>query len=179
MNADFSLKLPLAKLGSRAQPFHIEADKAARAAIAERFGLAALDRLVADLEVARAGGGVVVSGRFEADAVQSCIVSGEPLPVRVSEPIALRFEPDTALPGQEVELEAEALDVMALEGDSVDLAEAVAQSLLLALDPYPRAPDDVLERARRHLLSEEEAAEAEARSKAEASPFAKLRSKQP
>ena len=34
---------------------------------------------------------------------------------------------------------AEALDVLPIEQDSIDLGEAVAQSLFLALDPYPRA----------------------------------------
>ena len=175
MNLDFSLKLPLAKLTNQPQPLHLEAGEAARAALAARFGLAALDRLVADLDVARAGQGAMVTGRFEAEAVQNCIISGEPLPVQVADSIALRFEPDAAVPGQEVELEADALDVIPFEGDSIDLAEAVAQSLLLARDPYPRASEDALARARCHLMSEEEAAEEQARAKAAANPFAKLR----
>lgn len=175
MNADFSLKLPLAKLTNHPQPVHVEANEAARAAIATRFGLAALDRLVADLEVSRAGKGALVTGRFEAEAVQSCIVSGEPLPVKVADSIDLRFEPDSAEPGHDIELEEDALDVMPLDGDSVDLAEAVAQSLLLALDPYPRASEEVLAKARRHIMSEEEAEQAEAQAKADANPFSKLR----
>lgn len=177
MTADFALKVPLAKLNAHPQPFHLEAGDAARAALAERFGLAALDRLAAALDVARAGAGAIVRGRFEAEAVQSCIVSGEPLPVRVADEIALRFEPDSAVPGQEIELEAEALDVVPLEGDSIDLAEVVAQSLLLALDPYPRASEEVLARVRRHLLSEEEAAAAQRQAKADANPFTRLRPK--
>ncbi|MCG2842559.1 DUF177 domain-containing protein [Sandaracinobacter sp. RS1-74] len=173
----FSLKVPLAKLGSRPLPFHLEADAVVRAGLVERFGLAGLDRLVADLEVSREGQGARVSGRFEADVAQTCIVSGEPVAAHVAEAIALQFQPDIAAPGQEIELEEEALDVLPLEGESVDLAEAVAQSLLLALDPYPRASEEVLARARRHLLSEEEAAELEAQAKAATNPFSKLRSK--
>ena len=175
MTEAFSLKLPLAKLSNHPQPVHVEANAAARAAVAQRFGLSALDRLVADLEVSRAGKGALVTGRFEADAVQSCIVSGEPLPVQVGDSINLRFEPDMAEPGQDIELEEEALDVIPIDGDSVDLAEAVAQSLLLALDPYPRAPEEVLARVRRHLMTEEEAEAAEAHAKAQANPFSMLR----
>ena len=177
MTVEFTLKLPLAKIGNHAQPVRIEATDAALKAVADRFGLASLGRLIANLEVSRAGKGALVKGRFEADAVQSCIISGEPLPVTVADDIELRFEPDTSAPGQEVELEEAALDVIPIDGDSIDLAEAVAQSLLLALDPYPRASEEVLARVRRHLLSEEEAAEAEASSKAENNPFAKLRPK--
>ena len=175
MSAEFALKLSVTKLSSHAQPVRVEANEAARAALAARFGLAALDRLEADLEVARAGQVAVVTGRFVADVVQSCIVSGEPLPAHVEDEIALRFEPHSATPGQDLELEADALDVMPLDGDSVDLAEAVAQSLLLALDPYPRASDEVLARVRRHLMTEEEAAAAEAQAKSDANPFSKLR----
>lgn len=177
---EFTLNLQLVKLTSNAQPIHIEANAAARAALASRFGLASLDRLAADLEVSRAGKGALVKGKFEADAVQSCIISGEPLPVSVKDEIALRYEPDTTVAsasGQEIELEADALDVIPMDGDSIDVAEAVAQSLLLALDPYPRASEEVLARARRHLLSEEEAAAVQAQAKAESSPFAKLRPK--
>lgn len=175
MTAEFSLKLPLAKLGSRPTPVHVEAGPDACAALAARFGLQALDRLVADLEVTRDGAGARLAGRFEADAVQICIVSGEPLPVTLAETIALGFQPDTAAPGTEIELEPEALDTLPLEGETIDVGEAVAQSLLLALDPYPRAPDAVLAAARRHIQSEEEAARAEAAAKAAASPFARLR----
>ena len=177
MTAEFSQKLALVKLSTHAQPVHIEAGESARAALAHRFGLQSIGRLVADLEVARAGKGALVTGRFQADVVQSCIVSGEPLPASVADDIHLRFEPDVATPGQEVELEADALDILPTEDESIDLAEAVAQSLLLALDPYPRATDEVLARARMHLLSEEEAAEAEARAKAKSNPFSQLRPK--
>lgn len=177
MSDAFSQKVALAKLSTNAQPVRIEAGEAARAALAQRFGLQSIGRLVADLEVARAGKGARVTGRFQADVVQSCIISGEPLPASVADDINLRFEPDAATPGQEVELEADALDVLPIDEESIDLAEAVAQSLLLALDPYPRAPDEVLARARKHLLSEEEAAEAEARAKTQSNPFSKLRPK--
>jgi uncharacterized metal-binding protein YceD (DUF177 family) len=106
--------------------------------------------------------------------VQSCVVSGEPVPAHVDEPLELRFEPlDEGR--DEIELEADALDVMPVDGDAIDLGEALAQALAVALDPYPRAAPDVLAKARQLLMSEEEAeARAEA-AKASANPFAALK----
>lgn len=173
--AEFSMIVPLARISAQPQPFHLEAGAAARDALARRFGLLSLDGLTATLEVSRKGAVVLVAGRFAADAVQACIVSGEPVPARLAAPIDLRFQREEIAPGQELELHADELDMLPLDGDSVDLGEAVAQSLGLALDPYPRAPDATLEASRRHLSTEEEAEAAEASAKAAASPFAKLR----
>ncbi len=76
---------------------------------------------------------------------------------------------------EEVELAGTDLDVLPLEGDALDLGEAVAQSLGLALDPYPRASDEVRAAAARFVLSEAEAEAIAAADKAAASPFAALR----
>ena len=65
--------------------------------------------------------------------------------------------------------------MLPIEGRSIDLGEAAAQSLGLALDPYPRAGAEALAAARRRLLSEEAAAEREAAEKARANPFAVLK----
>jgi hypothetical protein len=40
-----------------------------------------------------------------------------------------------------VELGEAELDVMFYDGATIDLGEAVAQTLALHLDPYPRSPD--------------------------------------
>lgn len=171
---EFSHRVPVDKLSPRAQPLALTAGAEARAALAARFDLISIDRLEATLELVRRGRGAEVTGRLEADVVQRCVVSGEPVPAHVRELLALRFEPPTEAEG-DIELEAEALDTLPVEDGAIDVGEAVAQSLLLALDPYPRADEATLARVRAHLLSEEEAeARAEA-AKAAASPFAKLK----
>ena len=173
---EFSHRVALAKLSPRAQPHHLVADEAARAALARRFGLQAIHRLEGDLDVARSGNGADVSGRFVADVVQTCIVSGEPVRAHIEEALTLRFEPQ-ADSGDDIELEPDALETLAVDGDSIDLGEALAESLALALDPWPRAAPEVLAQARRHLMTEAEAdAQAEAEKQA-ANPFAKLRPK--
>lgn len=171
---EFTHPVALVKLSTRPQPHHLVASEAARAALAARFDLQSIDRLEGWLDVARSGQGAVLTGRLVADVVQSCIVSGEPVPAHVAEELALRFEPE-AETAEDIELESGALDVLPVEGDSIDLGEALAQSLLLALDPYPHASPDVLESVRRHLKTEAEVEAQALADKKAANPFAKLR----
>jgi uncharacterized metal-binding protein YceD (DUF177 family) len=171
---EFSHRVPVEKLSTRAQALEIEADADQRAALATRFDLLSIDGLAGRLEMERRGRGAFVSGRLEASVVQRCVVSGEPVPATISEPLALHFEPLDELEG-DIELEPQALDTLPVEDGLIDLGEAIAQSLLLALDPYPRASEEVLTRVRAHLLSEEEAEARAAAAKAEASPFARLK----
>ena len=171
---EFSHRIAIEKLSSRAQDIVLEASPAARASLARRFDLLAVEMLRAEVAILKQGRGAHLTGRFEAQVVQRCAISGELVPARVCEPIDLRFEPEAIEPG-EVELEEAALDVLAVEDDAVDIAEAVAQSLFLALDPYPRADEAALARVRALILSEEDAEAALADAKAKASPFAALK----
>ncbi len=146
-----------------------------RAALAKRFDLLALDELAAELDIVRDAAGIRVTGTMHARGEQACVVSAEPVAFALDEPIELRFS-EAAIPdGDEVELGAADLDVMPLDGDALDLGEAVAQSLGLALDPYPRAPDAARAAAAALVVSEAEADRIAAADKARASPFAVLR----
>lgn len=171
---EFTHPVALVKLSPRPQPHHLVAGEAARAALAARFDLQAIGRLEGWLDVARSGQGAELTGRLVADVVQSCIVSGEPVPAHVDEALSLRFEPDAGT-ADDVELESAALDVLPVDGDSIDLGEALAQSLLLALDPYPHASPEVLESVRRYLKTEADVEAQALADKQAANPFAKLR----
>ncbi|MBM0170156.1 YceD family protein [Altererythrobacter sp. C41] len=139
-----------------ARPIRIEADAEERAALAERFGIVAVDRLAADVTLEREGEDVAVSGRLEADIVQTCGISGEDFPVRIDEPIALRFVPEVAhtVPDEEIELEESELDEIEYTGDVLDLGEAIAQSLGLAIDPYATGPNADAVRKEAGILEE-------------------------
>lgn len=139
-----------------ARPVRIEADAEERAALAERFGIVAVDRLAADVTLEREGEDVAVSGRLEADIVQTCGISGEDFPVRIDEPIALRFVPEVArtVPDEEIELEESELDEIEYTGDALDLGEAIAQSLGLAIDPYATGPNADAARKEAGILEE-------------------------
>lgn len=169
---EFSHRVAVERIPASGLTLHLAAGADARAALAARFGLLALDRLEGDLTLARDGRGVGLVGALVAEAVQACAISGEPVEARVSEAVALRFEPPADVPADaEIELSGDALDVLPIEEGAIDLGEALAQSLAIALDPYPKASADVLAEARRRLASEDALA-AEAR---RANPFASLR----
>lgn len=134
----------------------IEADEAERAAVARRFDLVAVDRLGAELTMRRDGAGILVTGRVTAAVVQACSVTAERLEVAVDEPVLVRFvEPATG--EEEVELSADALDTIEIEGGGIDLGEASVQTMALALDPFPRGPNagEVLKAA--GVIGEDEA----------------------
>jgi uncharacterized metal-binding protein YceD (DUF177 family) len=122
------------------QSLHLVADEAARKALAERFGLVAVNRLEANVSLEADGDAVNAQGSLAADIVQSCAVSGDDLPVTIAEPLAFRFVPESTPAAEEVELTEEQLDEIPYAGAAFDLGEAVAQSLALAIDPYATGP---------------------------------------
>lgn len=174
---ELSRVVRLSEIGTAARAEYIEANESERAALVARFGLASLDRLAAELSVRREAAGIRVKGYVKATGAQVCVVSAEPVPFETDEPVDLLFSTHatSAKPDDEVELNETDLDVLPLEGEAVDLGEAAAQSLGLALDPYPRASDEVLAEARRRLLTEEEAEAQAAADKAACNPFRVLK----
>jgi len=138
---EFAREVALEAVSARGYRTAIEANAAERAALAGRFGLLAPDRLAAKLELIREGGGEVrVAGAFEADVVQSCVVTLEPVVDHVAESFEVVFSPEAAAQDEGGE---EALDEAMpepLAGDAIDVGELVAQQLALSLDPYPRRP---------------------------------------
>ena len=137
---EFSRAIALPRLGDVARQ-HIVADAAEREALARRFGLLAIDRFEAEVELTRVKGGARLAASIDADVVQECVVTLEPVRNRVGDAFSLLY-------GDAVPAEDEQAVIEPLVGDSVDVGEAVAQQLSLALDPYPRAPGATLETAR-------------------------------
>ncbi len=154
-----------------AEPIRVEIDARADEleSLARRFGLVSLEGLAAQAELRGTGDSATAVGSLRARVTQSCVGSGEPVEAEVAEDFRVDFRPLPAdsKPDDEIELGEGELDVVFYEGAAIDLGEAVAQTLLLALDPYPRSPagEDALREA--GVKSEEEA-------RIEASPFAAL-----
>jgi Large ribosomal RNA subunit accumulation protein YceD len=122
------------------------------AALAGRFGLVALDRLAAKLTLRRIGRGPAVrlEGRLVADVVQTCVLSLEPVASRIEERFAVVYAPEERGPEHAGPVETLVLDSEEdwrepIVGGRIDVGEAVAQQLALALDPYPRKPGVSLE----------------------------------
>lgn len=161
---EFSRLERIDTIGEGARSVSITADAAERSALAERFGLLAVDRLEATFRVQRDAAGVVARGEVRAAVVQACSVTEEPLPVTVSEDVALRFVTEQeATAEEEIELDLDALDTMPYDGAAIDLGEAAAETMALALDPFPRGPNAAAALRAAGVISEEEAKPAGAR----------------
>lgn len=164
MRDDFAHRLRLDSI-AHGQRLDLIAGEAERKAIVERLRLASLSRLEAHAVLEREGSQVRASGRIRAALEQSCIASGDAVAEHVDEPFNISFLPALAegAPDAEIELGAADCDVVFYDGLAIDLGEAIADTLALAMQPYPRSPNaqDALKQA--GVLSE-----------AEAGPFAAL-----
>lgn len=156
--SEFGGRLPLDRIrdGDRIE---LSADDGERHEIAGRLGLLSLARLDAHLSLAREGEKVCATGRLRASLQQPCVATGEPVPAIVDEPFKLSFvpAPTGGKPDEEVELGADDLDTIFFDNGGIELGAALADTLALALDPYPRSAgaDAALKEA--GVMSEEEA----------------------
>lgn len=174
MNPEFSRIERLDTIGSEPREVSISAREVERAALAERFGLVAIERLEGRFTVRQEAAGVSVIGRVTATVTQACSVTGDPVPAQVDEPVQLRFVHPTGARAsadseEEVELAGDEIDTIEIDGGGIDLGETAAETMVLALDPFPRSPraPQVLREA--GVISEEEAKPA--------NPFAALKAK--
>lgn len=172
---EFSLEVAVRDVPNDGLEIVFEAKPAEREALARRFDLVGLDLLRGEA-VLRPWRkvGLTLHGRFEARLVQKCVVTLEPVESRIEESFTLRFLPAEMLeeqadaPGSEREIiiDAESEEPPeAIENGRVDVGEAIAEQLALAIDPYPRKPDIAFEAAA--ALAGEEA-------QARENPFAAL-----
>ena len=141
------------------QRLEIAADESERAALAKRFDLLRVESLTADLVLSRKDRVVLAEGTMEARWVQTCAISAEDLEQTANERVALRFVPrEGAVEGadeeEEIEITAGDLDEIDYTGQRIDVGEAIAQSLGLAIDPYAAGPEADAARAK---LGEDEA----------------------
>ncbi|WAC22694.1 YceD family protein [Blastomonas sp. SL216] len=143
------------------QIIEVSADAPERAALARRFDIVSITALKASAQVEERATGVEVSGRIEAELVQACAISGDDFPVEIASDYRLRFLPESdyeaalADSGEEIELSSEDLDTIAYTGSTIDLGEAIAQTLALEIDPYAEGPGAEAARAEYGLSTPE------------------------
>jgi uncharacterized metal-binding protein YceD (DUF177 family) len=139
---EFSRTVRIDTLGAAPRTIEIAADEGERAALARRFGFVSIDRLEASAAVSLGGEVVSTKGRLRASVVQSCVASGDPVAETVEAPFAIEFRPHPKIDAaeEEIELHGAELDVVFFDGGLVDLGEAVAETLSLSVEAYPRAP---------------------------------------
>ena len=148
---EFSLIVAAADVPPAGKELRFDADVAARTKLAERMGIVELKRLtgIANLRPYRKEG-LTLDCRFEADLVQSCVVTLDPVGEHIEEefrqrylPVHLVDLPPAGAPDsqREIAIDIDADDAPeAMVSGSIDVGEAVAERLALALDPYPRKP---------------------------------------
>ncbi|HWD60003.1 MAG TPA: DUF177 domain-containing protein [Stellaceae bacterium] len=143
---EFARRVPLSRLGTEPFRQHVAAEAGERAALARRFGLIGLDRLEAEVELVRERAGtILLSAAFAADFAQECIVTLDPVAGSVSESFRLRYGPPEAEETAPSGDDDPAFEPLTAE--AIDIGEAVAQEFSLALPPFPRSSDAIIESA--------------------------------
>jgi uncharacterized metal-binding protein YceD (DUF177 family) len=134
--AEFSRPVSVLRLGSDAMTYRINATGEERAALARRFDLVSLDHFAAEMTLSRHGGDVRLAAEIVADFVQLCCLTLEPFASNLVDRSTLLFRRKPP----PVDLGVDEEDYEVLVGDEIDIGEAAAQQLSLALDPFPRVP---------------------------------------
>jgi len=163
---EFSIDLSLDDLPPQGREIRFEATAKEREALAKRFDLIELKSLKGTATARHWRRlGVALEGRFEAEVVQACVVTLEPVPAKLNESFKVHYLPAEMLeeatggPGSEREI---IIDTDSeeppepIEAGHIDVGEMVAEQLALALDPYPRKPGAGLDEAPASKAAEEE-----------------------
>ncbi|MET4684450.1 YceD family protein [Brevundimonas faecalis] len=143
-------------------------DADARARVARALDLQALDRFEVDFDILPTASGWRIKGRVVADAVQTCGLTLEPLPVAVDSAFSIQMveatEEEQEDEDAEIDLELDDDSPDRIEDGRLDLGQYAVEQLALNLDPFPRKPGAVFEQPEEP---------------AEISPFAALKALRP
>jgi uncharacterized metal-binding protein YceD (DUF177 family) len=138
MTPEFHRPVSLDRIGPHGLDLTVEANQAECAALAARMNLPAVLAVSCAFHLIREGSDTVQArGVLRAMIMQTCVISLEDFDAPVQEVFQVRFVPS----GEETEdIDPESDDEIPFEGNVIDLGEAAAEQLGLALDPYPRMP---------------------------------------
>jgi uncharacterized metal-binding protein YceD (DUF177 family) len=158
MTDDFAHRLPLNQIRD-GERIDLTANERERSRIADRLGLRSLDRFESHATLDRKGDIVRARGRLKASLRQSCVVTDEPVEAHADEPFDIYFLPEPAAGSsdEEVELVESDCDVVFHDGSAIDLGGAIADTLALSLDPYPRSASAEAALKEAGVLTEDEA----------------------
>jgi uncharacterized metal-binding protein YceD (DUF177 family) len=143
MHTEFSRPVKAGHIHGAPQSYELAADEQTRAALAARFSLPGIAVLTGVFVLSHHRGGIIAADLvMKAQVTQLCVITLEPFEAGIEERVALHFVPAEKLADEE-EMAPESLDgpdEIPYQDDVIDLGEALAEQLALALDPYPRKP---------------------------------------
>ncbi|HEY3848511.1 MAG TPA: DUF177 domain-containing protein [Acetobacteraceae bacterium] len=138
MTPELHRPVPADRIGTAGLEITVEADAAERAALARRMRLPDVLALRCTFRLVRLSASCVLAeGRLRAEVVQTCVISLDDFAAEIDERFRVRFVP-VGQEGDDPDPDAD--DEIGYAGGALDVGEAAAEQLGLALDPYPRAP---------------------------------------
>ncbi|GIL00369.1 MAG: metal-binding protein [Alphaproteobacteria bacterium] len=147
------LDVHVAVLPRAGLPLRLVASEAECLQVAQACGVRRVASLEADLDIRRwRGDGVEIAGEVRASLEQECVVTLAPVSQRVVAPVEATFLPRgspldrSRSQSEELVLDPEGPDIPeTFVGEAIDVWPLVVEFLLLAIDPWPRAPGAVLD----------------------------------
>ncbi len=169
------------KLGRDPITFTLNPTEEERADLAKRLKIVAVNSLTASGELNRLEkrSRIELTGRVEAEVVQSCVVTLEPVTQKIEENYTVCYtfnKADITLEDAEYVVSLEEADLPDLiEDGQIDVVQAVMEQVALALDPYPRAEGADSSDSAQFLSQSEGKSEADEPEKETHRPFANLK----
>jgi uncharacterized metal-binding protein YceD (DUF177 family) len=138
---EFSRPFPLDRVGAGWTETAVTATEAECSALAVRLGVPALAALTCRFRLRRdAPDRVLAEATLVAKLTRECVITLDLFEAEQVEAFTVIFVPA----GQENDDDPESIDELPYEGSAIDLGEAAAEQLALALDPYPHKPGATL-----------------------------------
>ncbi len=146
-NTGLSHPVPVAHVPPKGMTVKIEANEKERALLAANHELLSVDSFTADFLITQwKKDGIKVRGHIEAQIVQACIATLEPISATISEDVDTVFVPENSRLARirldesgEMLIDAEGPDMPeTFEGDRIDVGAVAEEFFELAIDPYPR-----------------------------------------
>lgn len=144
----FSYPVKVGHISGNPVEVTLSADAEERAGLAKLWSVLEVKALSATFQVMRwKRDGVRLKGRVEADIVQACVVTLDPVEAHIDEPVEVVFVPEGSklarLPAAtetgEMLLDPDGPDAPEIfTGDTIDAGVVAAEHVALAIDPYPR-----------------------------------------
>jgi hypothetical protein len=139
---DWSVSIPEAGAGERTGV--LRASAAELDALAAELGVLSIAELSARYAIVPIRlGRYRITGEIEARLTQACVVTLDPVPAAIIEPLDVELWPAGEIErpsGREEQEVLAAADIEPIDGVSVDFGRIVFEHISAALDPYPRKP---------------------------------------